>query len=144
MIKFPPDIASVLQLIAGFVIFWQLMRVLLFTPMQQALKVRAERTGGTRTRAEALIAEAAQLEASVAAGLAEAKKEGAIRSDEIRRRAEAEEQTIIARYRDQAAALLDRERGLTAAQVTSARAPLESEAVRLAESVVKRVLGRAA
>lgn len=143
MIKLPPDITFVIQLV-GFVIFWQLMRVLLFIPMQQALKARAERTSGARTRAEALIAEAAGIEASIQSGLATAKKEGAERADAIRRQAERAEHEIVARYRDEATALLDRARSETRAQVESARAPLASEASRLAESVVRRVLGRAA
>mgnify|MGYP000107535922 CR=1 FL=1 len=143
MIKLPPDITFVIQLL-GFVVFWQLMRVLIFLPMQQALKVRAERTGGARNRAEGLVAEAATVDASIDAGLAEAKKEGALRADEVRRRAEAEEHTILARYRDEAMAILNRERAQTDSQLSSARAPLQSEAERLAENVVKRVLGRAA
>ena len=112
--------------------------------MQKALKVRAERTEGARTRAEALLAEAAQVEASIQAGLAAAKKDGALRAEEIRRRAEAEEQTILARYRGEAATLLERERALTDVQITSARAPLEAEAARLAGGIVQSVLGRAA
>lgn len=143
MIKLPPDITFVIQLV-GFVVFWQLMRVLIFTPMQEALKVRAQKTGGARTRAEALIAEAAQVDASIEAGLSEARKEGAARADEIRRRAEAEEHAISTRYRDEAMSLLDQERALTGSQVQAARTPLESEATRLADDVVRRVLGRAA
>jgi F0F1-type ATP synthase membrane subunit b/b' len=143
VIKLPPDITFVIQLV-GFVVFWQLLRVLLFTPMQEALKKRAERTGGARTRAEELVAEVAQIEASIQAGLAEARKEGAQRADEIRKRAEAEEHAILERYRGEATTLLDRERALTAAQVGDARGPLDAEAARLAEGVVRRVLGRAA
>ena len=143
MIKLPPDITFVIQLV-GFVVLWQLMRVIIFVPMQQALKMRAERIGGARTRAEALVAEAAQVDTSIETGLAEAKKDGAQRAEEIRRRAEADEQAILTRYRGEAATLLGRERALTESQVSSARAPLESEAARLAESVVRRVLGRAA
>ena len=78
------------------------------------------------------------------AGLTEAKKDGALRADEIRRRAESEEQAILARYRGEAATLLERERALTDAQISSARAPLEAEADRLAGGIVQRVLGRAA
>jgi F0F1-type ATP synthase membrane subunit b/b' len=143
VIKLPPDITFVIQLVA-FVVFWQLMRVLIFLPMQRALKVRAERTGGARTRAEELLAEAAQVDGSIEAGLAEAKRDGAASANEIRRRAEAEEHAILARYRDEAMALLERERALTDSQVGAARTPLESEATRLADTVVRRVLGRAA
>ena len=137
------DITLVIQLV-GFVVFWQLMRTILFLPTQRALKTRADRTGGARTRAEALIAKAVELDASVEAGLAEARKDGALHADEIRRRAEGEEQAILTRYRGEAATVLERERALTESQVSSARAPLESETVRFAESVVRRVLGRAA
>ena len=143
MIKLPPDITFVIQLV-GFVVLWQLMRVIIFVPMQQVLKMRAERIGGARTRAEALVAEAAQVDTSIETGLAEAKKDGAQRAEEIRRRAEANEQAILTRYRGEATTLLRRERALTESQVSSARAPLESEAARLAESVGRRVLGRAA
>jgi F0F1-type ATP synthase membrane subunit b/b' len=143
VIKLPPDITFVIQLV-GFVVFWQLMRVLIFSPMQEALKVRAQKTGGARERAEAVIAEAVQVDASIEAALAEARREGALRADEIRKRSEAEEHTITSRYRDEAASLLERERALTSSQVQTARAPLDSEAARLADGVVQRVLGRAA
>ena len=143
MIKLPPDITFVIQLVA-FVVLWQVLRVVLFVPMQKALKIRAEHTAGARARAEGLLTEAAQLEASIQAGLAEARKDAALRAEEIRRRAEAEEQVILARYREEAATLLERERALTDAQINNARAPLEAEAARLAGSIVQRVLGRAA
>lgn len=143
MIKLPPDITFVIQLV-GFVVFWQLMRVLLFTPMQQALKARAARTTGARDRAEALLTEGAEIDATIQAGLATAKKEGAARADEIRRQAENTEHGIVTRYRDEATALLDRARTETRGQVETARAPLASEAARLADGVVRRILGRAA
>lgn len=143
MIKLPPDISFLIQLVV-FVAFWQLMRVIIFLPMQRALKTRAERTRGARERAETLIVEAAQLQASFEAGLTEAKRAGARQAEEIRRRAEAEEQVIVSRYRAEAAAVLERERALTESQVVAVRVPLQSEAARLAADVVRRVLGRAA
>lgn len=143
MIKLPPDITFLIQLVA-FVVFWQLMRVILFVPMQRALHLRTERTSGAKARAESLVAEAAQISGSIEAGLADAKKAGAREADGIRQRAEAEEQAILSRYRTEAAALLERERAATESQVGAARAPLEKEASQLAETVVTRVLGRAA
>ncbi|MCC6763322.1 MAG: ATP synthase F0 subunit B [Deltaproteobacteria bacterium] len=143
MIKLPPDITFVIQLV-GFVVFWQLMRVLLFSPMQAALKKRAESTGGARLRAEAMIAEAAQIDAAVQSGLADARQRGARQAEDIRRASEAEEHGILERYRGEATSVLERERAATDAQVREARAPLEAEASKLAGSVVLRVLGRAA
>ncbi|MCZ2111009.1 MAG: ATP synthase F0 subunit B [Dehalococcoidia bacterium] len=143
MLKLPPDITFFIQLVS-FVAFWQVMRVLLFTPMQQALQKRVEATGGARARAEAMIAEAAQIDAAVESGLAEARQQGARQAEEIRRTSEAEEHAILERYRGEAADLLERERAATDAQVHEARAPLEAEASKLASDVILRVLGRVA
>ena len=143
MIKLPPDITFVIQLVS-FLIFWQLMRAILFVPMQRALKTRAEGTRGARERAEALVAEAAQLERSIEAQLEEARRAGARAAEDVRKRAETEEQAIATRYRDEALALLERERATTESQVGAVRAPLQTEATRLADEVVRRVLGRAA
>lgn len=143
MIKLPPDWTFVAQIIA-FLVFWQLMRWAVFTPAQRALAARNARTAGDRERAEALRAEAGTINASVEAQLAEGRREGAREADGIRRTAEADEQSVLARYRDQALAVLDRERAATASQVAVARAPLRAEADRIAGSVVAKVLGRAA
>jgi F-type H+-transporting ATPase subunit b len=143
MIKLPPDWTFVVQVIA-FIVFWQLMRWAVFVPAQRALRARAERTTGDRARADALRAEAETITANVEAQLAEARHEGARAADGVRRAAEANEQTILGRYRDQALALLERERAATATQVAAARAPLQAEAERLAGSVIAKVLGRSA
>ena len=143
MIKLPPDITFVIQLVA-FVVFWQLMRAILFAPMQRVLHLRSERTTGARGRAESLATEAAQISVSIEAGLTDAKKAAAREAEAIRQRAEAEEHAILARYRTEAATLLERERAATESQVGAARAPLEKEAAQLAETVVAKVLGRAA
>ena len=143
MIKLPPDITFVIQLVS-FLIFWQLMRAILFVPMQRALKMRAEHTGGARERAEALTAEAARVESEIAARLDEARRDGARAADEVRHRAEAEEHAIATRYRDEATALLERERAMTESEIAAVRAPLQTESTRLADDVVRRVLGRAA
>ncbi len=143
MIKLPPDWTFVAQIVA-FVIFWQLMRWAVFTPTQRALAARAKRIAGDRDRAEAMRGEAAAIGATVDAQLAEGRTEGTRAAEAIRREAEAEEQSILGRYRDQALALLERERAATESQVGAARAPLRAEAERLAGSIVAKVLGRAA
>jgi len=84
------------------------------------------------------------LAANVEDELAAGRHEGARHADEIRRRAEADEQSIQGRHRDQALALLERERATTNAQVAAARAPLRADADRLAATVVTKVLGRPA
>jgi len=143
MIKLPPDITFLIQLVS-FLVFWQLMKVLLFTPAQRALKERASRTAGAQQVAETLRAEGLALRTQLEAELKAARGEGMLRADEIRRRAETEEQAILGRYQKEANALLERERAETGRQVEAARAPLRTEAERLAEEVVVKVLGRAA
>jgi len=143
MIKLPPDWTFIAMMIS-FVLFWQLMRWVLFTPVQRVLAARAERMAGNRARAETLGAEAAALAATTEAALAEARRQGTHDADDIRRRAEAEEHAILARYRAEATTILDRERATTEAQVAAARAPLRNEAQRLAESVVAKLLERTA
>ena len=143
MIELPPDYTFYIQIVS-FLIFWQLMRWALFTPVQGALRARAERITGDRARAESLTAEARALAVEVDAAHPEARAEGHRQGEEIRRRGEAEEQRIVERSRDEAAALLERERAITAAQVEAARAPLRQDAERLAADVVAKLLGRAA
>lgn len=142
MIKLPPDITFVIQIVS-FLVFWQLMKWVLFTPVQAALRARAARTTGDKSRAETLRTEATGLLAEVDAALKDARLEAMRVTEDVRRRSEAEEQEILTRYRERAAALLERERAVTTAQVETARAPLRGEAERFATSVVARVLGRA-
>src|SRR5689334_20958247 len=129
MIKLPPDWTFVAQILC-FVVFWQLLRWALFTPVQRALAARAARTTGARARADALRTDAAALAAGVEAQLADARREGTHEAEEIRRRGEAAEQAILTRYRNEALAVLDRERATAEAQVAAARAPLRGEAER--------------
>ncbi len=144
MIELPPDWKTVFTVIAAFVVFWQVMGWAVFLPAQRTLKARAERTIGDRARAQALGAEAGTITANIEAQLSEGRREGMRAADGIRRAAETNEQSILGRYRDQALALLERERSATDAQVAAARAPLRAEAERLAAGVVAKVLGRSA
>ena len=143
MIELPPDITFVIQVVS-FVIFWQVMRLLLFIPVQNVLDARAERTLGDRARAETVRAQAAARQGEVAAALGEARRQGTREGEAIRRQGEAEEREIVARYRSEAVALLERERAATDVQIAAARGPLKAEAERLAAGVVAKVLGRAA
>jgi F-type H+-transporting ATPase subunit b len=138
-----PDYTLFIQ-IATFVALWQFLKWALFAPVGRALAARAARTTGDKTRAQELRAQAEATLAEIEAGLAEARQQGAREADAIRRHAEGEEQKTLGRYRDEALQILERGRADTRAQVDAARAPLRSEAERLAAKVVEKVLGRAA
>jgi F-type H+-transporting ATPase subunit b len=143
MIKLPPDITFLIQLVA-FIAFWQLMKVVLFNPVQRALAERRARTQGSLENAESLRTESATLQVQLETELQAARVEGARRADEIRRRGETEEHGILQRYQDEANGVLERARAETARQVETARAPLREMSERLADDVVMKVLGRAA
>lgn len=143
MIKLPPDVTFLIQLVS-FLVFWQLMKVVLFNPVQRALHERTARTAGAQQTADTLRNEGAALRAQLDAALQAARADGIRSADEIRRRADIEEQAILGRYQAEANTLLERERAETARQVDAARTPLRAEAERLAAAVVVKVLGRAA
>jgi F0F1-type ATP synthase membrane subunit b/b' len=143
LIKLPPDITFVIQIVS-FLVFWALVRSLFFAPALKALAARGSRTTGAQARAAELTTEADGLTAEAQSKLETARQEGARAAAEIRRKAEAEEQQTLGRFRDEALALLERERAVTKTQVDAARAPLKGDAERLAGEVVARVLGRAA
>jgi F0F1-type ATP synthase membrane subunit b/b' len=143
VIKLPPDITFLIQVVS-FLIFWALMRVLVFLPAERALARRRERTAGAQSQAEALRTEAAGLVAERRAAIDAARTEGMQQADQIRRRAEAEEHEVLARHHATAQELLERERAATAAQVEAARGPLRAQAQTLAAEIVVKVLGRAA
>ena len=143
MIELRPDSTFVIQVVS-FLIFWQIMKRVLFLPLQEVLEARAARMLGDQQRAEASRAEGAALAEQMGAALAEARREGMRESEEIRRRAEGDEQEILGSFRAAAAALLEEERAATGVQVEAARSTLEADAKRLAAGVVIKVLGRAA
>jgi F0F1-type ATP synthase membrane subunit b/b' len=143
MIKLPPDITFVIQVLS-FLIFWQIMKRLLFAPVQRALEARAARTNGERARAETLQAEARARAAEVNAVLDEVRRQGVRQAEELRGRSEEQERVLLERSRADVLALLERERAVTRSQVEAARVPLRAEAERLADQVVAKVLGHTA
>lgn len=143
MIKLPPDITFIIQIVS-FLVFWGLMRALLFKPVQEALAKRGVHTTGASERATELHAEVERLQADAAAKLHAARDSGAAAAAEIRKTAEREQQAILARFANEASALLEKERAVTASQVEDVKAPLRADAEKLAGEVVQRVLGRAA
>ena len=143
MIKLPPDITFFIQIVS-FLVFWALMRVLLFKPVQEALAKRGVQTTGANERATELHADAERLQAEVAEKLSAARDRGSAAATEIKKTSEREEQAILDRFATEASALLEKERAVTAAQVEEVKAPLRADAEQLADEVVRRVLGRAA
>lgn len=138
-----PDATFIIQIV-GFLVFWQLMKRMLFTPVQAALAIRSARTIGDRDRAQTLQLEVDGLAAEVEAKLLAARAAGARAADDARRKGEAEAEAVLERHRAEAAALLERERAAIDVAVREARAPLRGTAERLASGVIAKVLGRAA
>jgi len=143
LIKLPPDITFLIQIVS-FLIFWGLMRMILFKPVQEALAKRGVQTTGATERAAELHADAERLQAEAAVKLTAARDGGTAAAVEIKKNAERDEQAILERFATEATALLEKERAVTASQVEEVKAPLRADAEALADEVVARVLGRAA
>ncbi len=143
MIKLPPDITFLIQIVS-FLVFWGLMRAILFKPVQEALAKRGVHTTGASERATELLADAERLQAEAAVKLAAARDRGTAAATEIKKSAERDEHAILERFATEATALLEKERAVTAAQVEEVKAPLRADAEALADEVVAQVLGRAA
>jgi len=141
MISLPPDSSFLFQIIA-FLVFWALMKRLLFDPVQSLLEEREQRGRGVRALAEAVSQEAAGLEKRTDAALRAAREEALREAEEIRRLAQAEERAIIERARVQAAELVAKTREEVRREAASALSLVERRARELAASVAAAVIGR--
>lgn len=141
MISLPPDSSFVFQIVA-FLVFWAVMKRLLFDPIQSLLEEREKQGRGLRALAEAVSQEAAGLEKTTEAALRAAREEALREAEEIRRLAQAEERAIIERARAQAAYLVAKAREEVAREAALASSLVERRARELAPSVAAAIIGR--
>jgi F-type H+-transporting ATPase subunit b len=122
-------------------LIWPVHRWLL-RPLMQIARRREELSGGARERAAQVAAEAARLEASVAASLQDAHLDARSRQGTIHGAGLAEERRLLQEARQAAAAEIDEVRRGVAAELESARARLREDADDLAREVASKILGR--
>lgn len=140
MIAFPPDITFVIQIVS-FVVLWMGLKRLLFDPVLGVLDERRARTVGVRTQAAELRAEAERTAAAFDQKLTQVRTEVGRETDAARNATDEEERRVLAATREQAAAQLREQREQVRVQADAARAALVGESGKLADLIVRKVVG---
>ncbi len=136
--------ASLLVVMAIFWVVYAILRWSFFGPITRLLDERETTIAAAHTRFEAA---SSKLETGLAAQrerLAEARREIARRREATRREAEAEKAALVDQARKAARAKLDEVRDRLEADVAAERGVLAARAERIADDMVRRLLGRVA
>jgi F-type H+-transporting ATPase subunit b len=139
MLDFPPNWTFAIQFVGFFALLFFLDRFL-FRPYVDVLERREAGTHGSVHAADGDRRIAAEVKAKIDAAMAEAKIEAHAQADRMRKQAHVEESAILDTAKTAAANHLDDLRRTLAAEVATARATLEGDAKRLADSMVSAVL----
>ena len=142
MLKLPPDITFVIQLVSFF-IFLFIMKRLLFTPFAELLEERERKTEGASAAAGDDEQVAEELKEKIARQMAEARSEASAAAEEIRREAREEEARIFDSAKAAAADRLAELRSGIDAERNIAEQTLKSDAGSLAREMVQAVIGSA-
>ena len=116
---------------------------LLLKPLVRILAEREQRTTGTMARAEAVCAEAAQVQEELGTRLARAREDAQARRNAIMNEVEAEERGILDAARAESVQTLGAVRSAVAEEISDARTALQAEAQALSREAAARILGRA-
>jgi F-type H+-transporting ATPase subunit b len=135
---------SLLIQIVTFIIVWQVLQRVLFSPVLDVLAQRAERTTGALALAEQMQATAAAARTEYERALAAARVQLAREAEVGRKAAHEESAAAIAAARAAAGAELQHLRTQLTAQVAQAEHALAGEANLIAFEMLDRVTGRAA
>jgi F-type H+-transporting ATPase subunit b len=135
------DLSLVVQIVL-FLVFWAIMRRVLFAPMGRLMEERERRTGGTQLQARAMLDEGKQLQAEYEAEIAKARAEGEAVKSQIRAEAARARELIIAQGHEVAAERTQSMRGEIRGELESARQTIIAQAESLAQDMAEKVLGR--
>jgi F-type H+-transporting ATPase subunit b len=136
--------ASVLVMVALFLLLWIVLGPLLFRPMIALFEERERRTEGSVAGAKDLLARAEDLKKQYDSLVKTARTEGARERDRIRSEAQKTEQAMLAKAREEAADIVAKEKAKIAEQAVGLRQELAATTANVARDMVARVLGREA
>ncbi len=142
MLELPPDVSFYVQIVL-FLAFAAILRTLILEPTQRLLSERQRRTEGVLLEADQARADVEQIRQDLEKRLAEARHQGLVAGDQLRREADASEQALLAAARADATRTLDDVRARITAETSEARTRLGSDARDLAREASSRILGRA-
>jgi F-type H+-transporting ATPase subunit b len=135
------DLSLVLQIIL-FLIFWAILRRILFAPMARLMEEREKRTDGVQEQARAMLEEGKQLQAKYEAAIAKARAEGESIKSEIRAEAARARELIVAQGYEAATQTSQNMRAEIHRELEEARKTIVQEAESLAYDMAEKVLGR--
>ena len=135
------DFSIVVQIVL-FLIFWAILRRVLFTPMGRLMEERERRTEGTQLQAQVMLQEGKTLQAEYEAEIAKARTEGETVKSEIRVAAAKARDLIIARGQEVAAEKARSVRIELEKELAEARQTVAQQAGSIAHDLAEKVLGR--
>jgi F-type H+-transporting ATPase subunit b len=137
----PPDVAFVIQL-GCFLVLYLVLKWGVFDPALRLITARRRAIDGPLAEAERLRREAAEMHAHYEATLEAARVSARKEIDDIRRRAEAEDERLLEQVRAETADMVAKVRETLAREVESARASMVRHAAEISLEAAEKVLGR--
>lgn len=135
------DISLFLQIIL-FLVFWAILRRVLFAPMARLMEERDRRTEGVQHEASAMREEGNQLQAEYEAAIANARAEGETIKGQIRAEAGKARDLIIAQGQEAALETTRKKRAEIRRDLEEARKTITQQAESLAYDMAEKILGR--
>ena len=128
----------------NFLIFMVLINKFLFQPLLRLMEEREKELDGIYNEAEALKVKAEQLLKEVEETLAKAKEEAKKIIDAAVKEAREEKERIISQAQEEASVKVEKAKEEIWQAFESEKAKLEAEAEKLAEEIIRKILGKVA
>ncbi|MEO2065366.1 F-type H+-transporting ATPase subunit b [Thermovibrio guaymasensis] len=128
----------------NFLVFMVLINKFLFKPLLELMEEREREVGAVYSEVEALKEKANSLFSQVEELLARAKEEAKAKIDEAVREAREEREKILSEAQEEALKKVEKAKEEIWKSFEEEKAKLEKEAERIAEEIVKKILGKVA
>ncbi len=128
----------------NFLIFMVLINKFLFQPLLRLMEEREKELNGIYSEAEALKVKAEQLLKEVEETLSKAKEEAKKIIDAAVKEAREEKERIISQAQEEASIKVEKAKEEIWQAFESEKAKLEAEAEKLAEEIIRKILGKVA
>ena len=128
----------------NFLIFMVLINKFLFQPLLRLMEEREKELNGIYSEAEALKVKAEQLLKEVEETLSKAKEEAKKIIDAAVKEAREEKERIISQAQEEASVKVEKAKEEIWQAFESEKAKLEAEAEKLAEEIIRKILGKVA
>jgi F-type H+-transporting ATPase subunit b len=135
------DLAFVIQLINVLLILF-ILNTFLFKPIRKALADRAAEINGARQKTESVDISVQEKVAAYEARMRDVRAQAAAERATMKKAAEAEEQTILEKARQEATVTIGAIREKVAQETADARELLRKQALVLSSDICEKVLGR--